>query len=318
MNASADRFEFTPPPTPGLLRAVGLAILAHACLVAALTWVLHWKQSPTVISVEAELWAAVPQKAAPPPPRPPVPAPVAKPTPPPRVRATPALPDPAIVLERERKRIQKEKQLLADKLEQDNRDKLRKLQQKQQEKQEKQEKQQALDKQRELEEQRELDKRLAADKQKAILEAKRKDELNAEQEASKKLELERKVEVERKAIILRNLQRSAALAGSTGTEASTGTALQSAGPSASYGGRVIARIRPNIVYTETLATNPEALVEVRTDPDGTIVSRKLVKSSGIKSWDDAVLKAIDKSVALPRDTDGRVPPVLEISFRPRD
>ena len=73
-----------------------------------------------------------------------------------------------------------------------------------------------------------------------------------------------------------------------------------------------------IVYTETLATNPEALVEVRTSPDGTIVSRKLTKSSGIPSWDDAVLRAIDKTAVLPRDLDGRVPPVLEISFRPRD
>ena len=32
----------------------------------------------------------------------------------------------------------------------------------------------------------------------------------------------------------------------------------------------------------------------------------------------AVLKAIDKTATLPRDEDGRVPPVLEISFRPKD
>ena len=34
--------------------------------------------------------------------------------------------------------------------------------------------------------------------------------------------------------------------------------------------------------------------------------------------DEAVLRAIDKTEVLPRDTDGRVPPSLEISFRPRD
>ena len=34
--------------------------------------------------------------------------------------------------------------------------------------------------------------------------------------------------------------------------------------------------------------------------------------------DDAVLRAIDKTEVLPRDTDGRVPSSFEISFRPRD
>ncbi|MCZ8074759.1 MAG: protein TolA, partial [Paucibacter sp.] len=32
----------------------------------------------------------------------------------------------------------------------------------------------------------------------------------------------------------------------------------------------------------------------------------------------AVLRAIDKTETLPRDTDGRVPPVLVISFQPRE
>jgi colicin import membrane protein len=59
-------------------------------------------------------------------------------------------------------------------------------------------------------------------------------------------------------------------------------------------------------------------VEVRTATDGTIVSRKLLKPSGVKSWDEAVLKALDKAGVLPRDVDGRVPPSLIISFTPRD
>ena len=57
---------------------------------------------------------------------------------------------------------------------------------------------------------------------------------------------------------------------------------------------------------------------MRTSPDGTIVGRKLVKTSGIKAWDEAVLKAIDKTETLPRDTDGRVPSSLTISFKPKD
>ena len=57
---------------------------------------------------------------------------------------------------------------------------------------------------------------------------------------------------------------------------------------------------------------------MRCAPDGTIVSRKLVKSSGSASWDDSVLRAIDRTEILPRDTDGRVPPVMQIDFKPRD
>jgi colicin import membrane protein len=64
--------------------------------------------------------------------------------------------------------------------------------------------------------------------------------------------------------------------------------------------------------------NPTADVEVRAAPDGTIVSRRLVKSSGNKAWDDAVLRAIDKTETLPRDTDGRVPSLLVIGFKPKE
>ncbi|MBX9936343.1 MAG: TonB C-terminal domain-containing protein, partial [Burkholderiaceae bacterium] len=37
-----------------------------------------------------------------------------------------------------------------------------------------------------------------------------------------------------------------------------------------------------------------------------------------KAWDTAVLRALQKTDSLPRDTDGRVPPTLEIGFRPKD
>jgi colicin import membrane protein len=57
---------------------------------------------------------------------------------------------------------------------------------------------------------------------------------------------------------------------------------------------------------------------VRAAPDGTILSRRLVKSSGLKEWDDAVLRAIDRTEVLPRDVDGRVPSPIVIDFRPRE
>ena len=70
-------------------------------------------------------------------------------------------------------------------------------------------------------------------------------------------------------------------AGASGEPGATGTALQSAGPSASYAGRIMARVRPNIVFADQVAGNPTAEVEVRAAGDGTILGRKLVKSSGV-------------------------------------
>ena len=108
------------------------------------------------------------------------------------------------------------------------------------------------------------------------------------------------------------------MAGASGSANASGTALRSAGPSASYAGRIRARIKPNIVFTEELQGNPTAEVEVRTAPDGTIVGRKVTQSSGVKEWDEAVLKAIDKTQVLPRDIDGSMPSALLLVFRPKD
>ena len=108
--------------------------------------------------------------------------------------------------------------------------------------------------------------------------------------------------------------------GQAGTS-SGGTAARAAvasGPSASYAGRIKARIQPLIVFGDNPAANPVATVEVRLAADGTILGRRVARSSGLKAWDEAVLRAIDAAQVLPRDTDGRVPPVMEIEFRLRE
>ena len=94
--------------------------------------------------------------------------------------------------------------------------------------------------------------------------------------------------------------------------------LESSGPSASYAGRIMARIKPNIVFTDVADGNPTATVEVTLAPDGTIIGKRLLQSSGVKAWDDAVLRAIERTEVLPRDVDGRVPPPFPIVFRLRD
>src|ERR1700761_6058324 len=87
MSLAADRPEFAPPPQRGTPRAVLFALLAHALLIAALTWGVSWKREAEDDAVEAELWSSTVQQAAPrsvaPVPVPPVPTPVPSPPPPP-------------------------------------------------------------------------------------------------------------------------------------------------------------------------------------------------------------------------------------------
>lgn len=318
MNAIAYT-EFAPPPTGGFGRSLSFALFMHLLLLAALTWGIQWKTEPNTLSASAELWSALPQEAAPasnepeltPPPEPvkppePIkavePKPEPKPTPPvaPKVNAQAEreAADIALKKEKEKKKLEEKKADELEKKKKIEKDKLEK---------------EKLDKEKAKEKERE--------KVKEIEKKKKEEALKKEQAAVKAKEEAKKAAAdEKRAEALRNenLKRMQGMAGASGDENSKGTALKSSGPSPSYAGRIRARIKPNITFTEDVAGNPKAEVEVRTSPDGTIISRKLLSSSGNKAWDEAVLKAIDKTATLPRDEDGRVPPFLEISFRPKD
>ena len=267
-----------PRPPGGMGRGALLALAVHGLLVVALAVSVHWRsQTPQTFS--AELWAATPQVAAP---RAVESTPVAPPPPPPApkppVRAAVAAPaaDAQIAIEKAR---QAEK--------------------------DKAERQRAERDKAERERQREA--KAKADAQLREQQAKREQQdLRDKQAEEQRLAKQRED----------NLKRMLGQAGATGAPGATGTALKDAAPSASYAGKLIARIKPNILLTETVAGNPAADVEVRASATGTILSRRLVKSSGNKDWDDAVLRAIDRTGELPRDIDGRVPPVLVISFTP--
>lgn len=333
MNATADRFQFAPPATDGHARALVLAVLAHLVLVAALTLGVQWKRSAPTTSVDAELWSAVPKAAAPklveapPAPAPPKPAPA----PPPPTSKVAKASDADIALEREKQRLEQEKLLAARRLEQERLEKQKLAKEKLEQLKLEQQKLAQLQREKEkltLEKKREQDLKLAQEKKKREEEARRVEEdkrkqaaLKTEQDklkAIKQAQLEKVDAIELERTRNQNLERIAGLAGATGAATAKGSAQKSSGGSSSYGSRVSAIVKPNIVFTEDPADNPIALVEVRVAPDGTIVGRKLLKSSGNKAWDDAVLKAIDKTALLPRDVDGSVPPLLEINFRRRD
>ena len=309
--------EFAPPPTGGWGRSMAFALFMHLLLLAALTWGVQWKTQPNTLSASAELWSAVPMEAAPaanepeptppqavPPPEPVKavePKPEPKPTPPapPKVDAAAEREAADIALKKEKeKKLQEKKEAELEKKKKLEKDKLEKAK---------------LDKEKlkekEKEKAKELEKKKKEEAQKKEVAA-----AKAKEDAKKAAAEEKRTEALRN----ENLKRMQGMAGASGEENSKGTALKASGPSASYAGRIRARIKPNITFTEDVAGNPKAEVEVRTSPDGTIISRKLLSSSGNKAWDEAVLKAIDKTASLPRDEDGRVPPVLEISFRPKD
>ncbi len=308
MNAIAHN-EFAPPPTGGFGKSLSFALFMHLLLLAALTWGIHWKTETQTLSASAELWSAMPAEAAPaanePEPTPPEPEkppePVKKVEPKPEPKPTPTPPK-ANAAEREAADIALKKEKEKKKLEE--------------------KKQAELEKKNKLEKEK-LEKEKEKEKEKAKeAEKKKKDEAQKKADAATKAKEDAKKAAaeEKRAAALRNenLKRMQGMAGASGDENAKGTALKSSGPSASYAGRIRARIKPNITFTEDVVGNPKAEVEVRTSPDGTILSRKLLTSSGNKSWDEAVLKAIDKTAILPRDEDGRVPPVLEISFRAKD
>lgn len=317
---AAPHLEFAPPPPPGQQRAWVIAGLAHLVLFMALGLATAWKTQPQTVQAEAELWSAMPQAAAPRLQEPPAPEPEPEPEPAPPTPAKtaptpPPAPDPEIERRDAQIALEKKKQLekkkeaeKAEKLKAEQ--KRKELEKREKEAREKAAKDKAA-KEKKAEEER--DKKKAAEKAKAEAEQKKRKQEQAQKEAKDKAD-EARAEAMRK----ENLQRMQGMAGASGGANATGSALKSSGPSASYAGRLVARIKPNITYPGEAIGNPRAEVEVKVSPDGTILSRRIVQSSGNKAWDDAVLRAIDKTEILPKDTDGRVPPVIVLGFRPLD
>ena len=307
MSLALDRPEFAPPPQRGTPRAVVLALIAHALLIAALTWGVRWRSEADDGAVDAELWSSTVQQAAPrlsapqaptPAPAPPPPAP--PPPPPPQAKAPEPAPPPRapdIALEREKK-LKEEKEQKERELER----------QQQQRKKELEAKQRAED---EAERKKEQQKKLAEQQKKQQQEAEAK-----QAEAKKQQEAAAKQAAADRAATLKRMQ---GLAGASGSDDSKGTALRSSGPSSGYAGRIAAAVRPNITFpdAETVNGNPAAEFEVNLAPDGTIVGVKLTKSSGLPAWDEAAERGLHKTDKLPRDTDGRIFPSLIVSLRPK-
>lgn len=282
-------------PEPGGVPAAALALIVHLALFAVLFFGLRWQvKKPEPVS--AEIWTQLPSvpppQPAPPPPAPPPPPPEppkpVEPPPPKPVPVEPPKPAPDIALQKEKEKKQKEKE-----------------QREREEKEKEKQKQEKLAKEKE-------------EKLKQEKLAKEREEKLAEVRRSAEEELQR--EAAREDARARELARQKAEREARETAARAAAEAATAQARAAWYDRIRAKVRANVVLPDNIAGNPEAVFNVTLLPTGEILNATLVKSSGNKQYDDAVIRAIEKSSPLPlperREMFERNLPPLR--FRPKE
>lgn len=270
--------------------AMVLAVSMHVLLFGLLFFGLRWNSEKPAPAM-AELWSQIPnvqpvQRAAPTPepaPEPPKPEPI-KPVPPkPAPKVEPPKPQPKAEVKPVPKpdiALEKEKARKAkEKAEADKAEKARE------------------DKAKE-------DK---AKQQKAEADRKKAEEKKAE---------DARIEAQRKQN-LAHFDNAPAIASSAPIKGPTTTGDPRA--KANYVDKIRAKVRGNIVLPDNIPGNPEAVFQVQQLPSGEVISVKMVHSSGVKAYDDAVERAIWKSSALPLPDSKEVfERTLNLRFRPLD
>ncbi|WP_066731698.1 cell envelope integrity protein TolA [Cupriavidus sp. D384] len=347
--AKAAAYPYQPVKERGTMRSFLLALLMHLLLGIVLYYGVHW-QSSTPVGAEAELWEEVPDVTPPPPPRP-VEQPV--PTPPqPAVRSK--VEEAADIALEQKKRKQAEE--AAAREEAARRERERKDQEQKEAQRKEEQRQQQLDAQRKEDAKKKADKdkadkaaqekaaEIAREKEKEKAEQQRKEadakakseadkqakaKADADKQAKAKADADAKAKREAAANAQRKseLARLQALAGGGSASSSGGGIGNAAGSGAGSGGkaspgyseRVRRKVKPNIIFNGTVDGNPSAVVAVRLAPDGSILSKRLAKSSGDADWDNAVIRAVERSDPLPTDEGGKAPSFeFTITFRPKD
>jgi colicin import membrane protein len=87
-----------------------------------------------------------------------------------------------------------------------------------------------------------------------------------------------------------------------------------------YADKVRRKIKPLIVFNpESTTGNPAVVVLVDLAPDGAILKRSVLSSSGVQSWDQAILQALDRAETFPKDDNGVIPMrQMKLTFKPKD
>jgi colicin import membrane protein len=252
---------------PAEWRSMALAALVHGLLLAFLWVGVRWQNQQTT-AVEAEIWDMTTRQAAPKA----VPLEISQPEPEKPVKVLPAeepLEDPEIALMQEKKRKLKEKKKQEETLK--------------------------------LEREKEIKAELKKEK---LAEQKKKSD-----DADAKKKLLAKEQLVRDKVFAENMKRLSGQAGSGGSgDAAKSTGMNRGDPS--YAARIAAKVRSNTVFNanDTSSNNPTVEYRIELLPDGSLRGAiKKLKSSGVPAFDDAVEKAIEKSLPFPRDKSGEVP-----------
>lgn len=189
----------------------------------------------------------------------------------------------------------------------------------------------ALEKKKAEAEQLKKMKAMQAAEEKALAEAAR-----AEAEAVK-LTRERQQAEQKKRELLRQMEEEELMARMADEEAARAARLAKAaearaaasrrqaevtGMIGEFRNQISAKVRGNTRLPDNLAGNLEVRCLVRLLPTGEVQSVKVTQSSGNPAYDDAVVRAIEKSspLPLPADRDARAAFVPELSFvhRPKE
>jgi colicin import membrane protein len=316
---SGDPDLLRPPHERGTLRAFALAALFHLLLIALIALGVRWKSHPPD-AVEAELWSPTVQRAAPrptapierkqpqpepqPAPPPPAPKPVVEPTPQPQQQAD-------IVLRQQREaalKKQQEQAALERRLKEEERklaaERKRLAEQKRREEEQRLAAEKLAERQRLREQQREERQKLAEQK------------LLAEQRQKKLEQQQAQLAASVRDDYMKQLMQQAG----TGAATSTGAAAQTSGPSGTYAARIASLVRENVIYPEInqISGDPRVTVLVNLAPDGTVLTAKVQRSSGVPSWDQAVLRAIERVGRFPPDENGKIWTPMLVKAGPRD
>jgi len=83
----------------------------------------------------------------------------------------------------------------------------------------------------------------------------------------------------------------------------------------SFADKVRRRVQPNIIWTGP-KLDTATTIQVRCAPNGDVLSAKVLASSGNPSWDEATLRAIQRSNPMPSNADGQTPAIFTVVFRP--
>ena len=86
-----------------------------------------------------------------------------------------------------------------------------------------------------------------------------------------------------------------------------------------YRDNVIRVLTPLIIWPGDKNSSIKVLIKLSLAPDGTILSKEVIKSSGDVTWDKAVMNALDILGKMPKDESGKIPnSQINLTYTPRD